>query len=78
MSRNDVSGLGGIASPAMAAWQQLTFCELEAFGEPRAWEESPRSLFIVSPHPLIQMRLLLSFHHGPGSWMKHTGVVFKH
>lgn len=26
MSRKEVSGLGGIASLAMAGWQQLTFC----------------------------------------------------
>lgn len=46
MSRKEVSGLGGIASLAMAGWQQLTFCELEAFGKPRAWEDSP---LIVCP-----------------------------
>lgn len=41
MSRKEVIGLGGIASLAMAGRQQLTFCELEAFGEPRALEDSP-------------------------------------
>lgn len=51
MSRKEVSGLGGIASLAMAGWQQLTFCELEAFGEPRAWEDSPLSFSVVSPIP---------------------------
>lgn len=45
-SWKEVSGLGGIASPAMDGWQQLTVFELETFGEPRAWEGRP---LIVCP-----------------------------
>lgn len=46
MSKEEFSGLEGIASLAVAGWQLLTFCEQEGFGELRAWEDSP---LIVCP-----------------------------
>lgn len=39
--------------------------------------QAPHSLSIASLCPLIQMRHLPSFCHGPGSWTKHKGGVFK-